>query len=83
MCGEMAGEPSLALILVGMGLDEFSVSMAAIPEIKKVIRSVRLAEARELAEEVLSYTNAQDIRTKCKKLLLKIAPELVVLKGER
>lgn len=83
MCGEMAGEPSLALILMGMGLDEFSVSMAAIPEIKKVIRSVRLAEARELAEEVLGYTNAQDIRAKCKKLLLKIAPELVVLKGER
>jgi phosphotransferase system enzyme I (PtsI) len=83
MCGEMAGEPSLALILVGMGLDEFSVSMTAIPEIKKVIRSVRIAEARELADEVLSYTNAQAIRTKCKKLLLRIAPELVVLKGER
>jgi phosphotransferase system enzyme I (PtsI) len=83
MCGEMAGEPSLALILVGMGLDEFSVSMAAVPEIKKVIRSVRLAEARELADEILGYTNAQAIKTKCKKLLLKIAPELVVLKGER
>jgi phosphoenolpyruvate-protein phosphotransferase (PTS system enzyme I) len=83
MCGEMAGEPSLALILMGMGLDEFSVSMASIPEIKKVIRSVHLADARALAEEVLSYTNVEDIRACCKKLLLKIVPELVVLKGER
>ena len=83
MCGEMAGEPSLALILMGMGLDEFSVSMVSIPEIKKVIRSVHLAEARALADEVLSYTNVEDIRACCKKLLLKIAPELVVLKGER
>jgi len=83
MCGEMAGEPSLALILMGMGLDEFSVSMVSIPEIKKVIRSVHLAEARALAEEVLRYINVEDIKACCKKLLLKIAPELVVLKGER
>jgi phosphotransferase system enzyme I (PtsI) len=83
MCGEMAGEPSLALILVGMGLDEFSVSVSSLPEIKKVIRSVRLAEARALAEEVLSYTNVEDIRACGKKLLLKVTPELVVLKGER
>jgi phosphotransferase system enzyme I (PtsI) len=83
MCGEMAGEPSLALILLGMGLDEFSVSVVSIPEIKKVIRSVQLAEARALADEVLNYSNVEDIRASCKKLLLKIAPELVVLKGER
>lgn len=83
MCGEMAGEPSLALILLGMGLDEFSVSAVSIPEIKKVIRSVQLADARALAEEVLGYTNIEDIRARCKRLLLKVAPELVVLKGER
>ncbi|MCX6354411.1 MAG: phosphoenolpyruvate--protein phosphotransferase [Candidatus Aureabacteria bacterium] len=83
MCGEMAGEPSLALILLGMGLDEFSVSVVAIPEIKKVVRSVRLGEARALAEEVLGYSNIEDIRARCKKLLLKVAPELLVLKGAR
>ncbi len=83
MCGEMAGEPSLALILLGMGLDEFSVSAVSIPEIKKVIRSVQLADARALAEDVLGYTSIEDIRTRCRRLLLKVAPELVVLKGER
>lgn len=83
MCGEMAGEPSLALILLGMGLDEFSMSVAAIPEIKKVIRSVRLQEARTLADEVLEYSNIEDVRARCKKLLMKVAPELLVLKGAR
>jgi len=83
MCGEMAGEPSLALILLGMGLDEFSVSVVAIPEIKKVVRSVRLGEARALADEVLGCSNIADIRARCKKLLLKVAPELLVLKGAR
>ncbi|MDD5555963.1 MAG: phosphoenolpyruvate--protein phosphotransferase [bacterium] len=83
MCGEMAGEPSLALILLGMGLDEFSVSAVSIPEIKKVIRSVQLAEARALADEVLASSDVGQIRESCKKLLLKAAPDLVVLKGER
>ncbi|NLW93198.1 MAG: phosphoenolpyruvate--protein phosphotransferase [Chlamydiae bacterium] len=83
MCGEMAGEPSLALILLGMGLDEFSVSAVSIPEIKKIIRSVQLADARTLAEEVLTYTSIEETRARCKRLLLKVAPELVVLKGER
>ncbi len=83
MCGEMAGEPSLALILLGMGLDEFSVSAVSIPEIKKVIRSVQLADARTLAEEVLTYTSIEETSARCKRLLLKVAPELVVLKGER
>ena len=83
MCGEMAGEPSLAIILLGMGLDEFSTSVVAIPEIKKVIRSIRLADARELAEEVLTYTNTAKIRARCLETLLRVAPELVELKGDR
>jgi phosphotransferase system enzyme I (PtsI) len=66
-----------------MGLDEFSVSVVAIPEIKKVIRSIRLAEARTLAEEVLSFTKTDDVRRRCKEMLQKVAPELIELKGER
>ncbi len=83
MCGEMAGEPSLVLILLGMGMDEFSVSVVAIPEIKNVIRSIRLVEARELAKEVLTYNNIADIQARCKEKLLEVVPEVVELKGER
>ena len=83
MCGEMAGEPSMAIILLGMGLDEFSVSVVAIPAIKKVIRSINLAEARELADEVLTYSYPDKIRERCREVLLKVAPQLVELKGER
>ena len=38
MCGEMAGEPEFALLLLGFGLDEFSMSPVVIPEIKRIIR---------------------------------------------
>ncbi|MCX6356852.1 MAG: phosphoenolpyruvate--protein phosphotransferase [Candidatus Aureabacteria bacterium] len=83
MCGEMAGEPSFTLILLGMGLDEFSVSVVSVPEIKRVIRSVRLGEARAFADEVLGYSDIEQIKARCKKMLLKVAPELLELKGGR
>jgi len=54
MCGEMAADPSFTKILLGMGLDEFSMSPLSIPKIKKIIRSTNLTRARELANEVLA-----------------------------
>ena len=82
MCGEMASEPSLTLILLGLGLDEFSVSAVAIPEIKKVIRSVTLQDSRDLAREVMSLESISLIRRKTTKLVRKAVPELVRLKGK-
>jgi len=61
MCGEMAGEPSLALILLGLGLDEFSMPPQVIPELKHLIRSVTLKEAQELAEEALTFSTGTQI----------------------
>lgn len=49
MCGEMAGEPLAIPILLGLGLDEFSMNAAAIPEAKAIIRSLSLAEAKGVA----------------------------------
>ena len=61
MCGEMAAEPQFVLLLLGMGLDEFSTSTVAVPEVKKVIRSVSHAQAREVAADALRMTTGGDI----------------------
>nr|WP_122012428.1 phosphoenolpyruvate--protein phosphotransferase [Maliibacterium massiliense] len=53
MCGEMAGDPALAPILLGLGLDEFSMSPQRLPEVKQAIRSVRMQQAALAAEEAL------------------------------
>jgi phosphotransferase system enzyme I (PtsI) len=83
MCGEMAGDPAMALILLGMGLNEFSTSPSAVPEIKRTIRSVKMSDAKALADEALKMTSAQEIEKKAMKLLSEIDPELVMLKQER
>jgi len=76
MCGEMAGEPPLALLLLGLGLDEFSVSPIVLPEIKRVIRSVTLTQAREIAEEALTLSTGRDIEDFVKRKLRHLVPEL-------
>ncbi len=83
MCGEMAGDPALALVLLGMGLDEFSTSPSTIPELKKTIRSVHLPDAQRLAKSVLQLSSAAEIEKKAWKFLSEVAPELIQLHQER
>ena len=60
MCGEMAGDPSLALILLGLGLDEFSMPPQIIPELKYIIRGIGFKKAQEIAQKALElHTGAQ------------------------
>ncbi len=61
MCGEMAGDPIATLLLLGLGLDEFSMSAAGIPEVKRIIRSTSFLEAEELAGQIMDMRNAADI----------------------
>ncbi len=61
MCGEMAGEPSFALILLGMGLDEFSMPPQMIPELKFIIRSVTLKQAQEIAFRALRFSTGKEV----------------------
>lgn len=77
MCGEMAGDLLSIPILLGLGLDEFSVSPLIIPKVKKLISSLRLSEARELARTVLGYSLADDIRTVSRKMVSRTAPWLL------
>ena len=61
ICGEMAGEPMFALILLGLGVDEMSMNSTSIPVVKSVLRGARLAAARELAEHALALPTADEI----------------------
>ena len=59
MCGEMSGEVTYAVLLVGLGLNEFSVSPGVLPRIKEIIRSVSLEDAREVARQALAFEEAE------------------------
>jgi phosphotransferase system enzyme I (PtsI) len=61
MCGEMAGDPAFTLILLGLGLDEFSMPSIMIPEIKHIIRSVTLPQAQGIANSALSFSTAKEV----------------------
>ncbi|MDR3191447.1 MAG: phosphoenolpyruvate--protein phosphotransferase [Treponema sp.] len=53
MCGEMAGDPRCTALLLGLGLDEFSMTAQTIPQIKRIVRELSLEDCRKLAEEAL------------------------------
>jgi phosphotransferase system enzyme I (PtsI) len=62
MCGEMAGDPLCALILLGMELDELSMNHLAIPRIKKIIRESTIKESKILLEKALTFNTASEVR---------------------
>lgn len=61
MCGEVAGDPRYTMVLLGLGLDEFSMSASSIPVVKNIIRHVSIAECQELVKKVMTMETAQDI----------------------
>jgi phosphotransferase system enzyme I (PtsI) len=62
VCGEMAGDPRIAALLLGMDVDEFSVSPFDLPRVKAVVRALPYQRARELADQALRLPRASDIR---------------------
>jgi phosphotransferase system enzyme I (PtsI) len=78
MCGEMAGEPLLALVLVGLGLDELSMNAVAIPMVKSVLRASTIAEARRLADQALSLPTPEEIEALVKEHMARRFPEEAV-----
>lgn len=61
MCGEMAGDPELTMILVGLGLDELSVSAVILPEIKVIIRSIKYETVKQIARNALKLSTGPEI----------------------
>lgn len=62
MCGEMAGEPDAAAILLGLGLDEFSMSASSILKARKVITSLSKKEMEDVAAKCLEMDNAEEVQ---------------------
>jgi len=63
MCGEMAGDPLSSVLLLGLGLDEFSMSPQSLLEIKNIIRGVSFSDAQELAAKVMEMDSYVKINT--------------------
>lgn len=77
LCGEMAGEPMYALLLLGIGLRIFSMAPSDIPEIKKLIRSTTMAHASRVAKRALSFDTDRQVSNYLRDETRKISPELL------
>jgi len=75
MCGQMCGDPMYTMLLLGIGLRSLSVTPAAVPEIKRVCRSVTIEKCEQVADRVGSLESARDIKTFLKEELSKVFPE--------
>ncbi len=76
VCGEMASDPVLAPLLIGLGVDELSAAPSLVPPIKFVLRRLKLSEAHALAEFALGCESAAEILARCQELARSVAPPL-------
>ena len=65
VCGEMAGDPVFAPLLLGLGVDALSMSPAWLPSVKYMVRAMTMADARALAAEALTLTSPKEIYDRC------------------
>ena len=78
LCGEMAGDISLTMILLGLGLDEFSTSPIAVPEIKKIVRSINFSDAKEIAEKALTFNTGEEVQEYARGRLRELVPDIAI-----
>jgi phosphoenolpyruvate-protein phosphotransferase (PTS system enzyme I) len=76
VCGEIGGDPVLVPLLIGLGVDELSCAPAIIPEVKYIIRRIKLAEAQALAEFAHGCDSPSEIFARCLELARANAPSL-------
>jgi phosphotransferase system enzyme I (PtsI) len=63
MCGEFARDPEATALLLGLGLDEFSMAASSIPQVKHIIRNVKYESCKALADAALASTSNQQVKT--------------------
>jgi phosphotransferase system enzyme I (PtsI) len=76
VCGEMAGDPALVPLLVGLGVDELSAAVSVVPQVKFLIRRLKLSEARALASFALQCESGAEVLARSEGLARRIAPRL-------
>jgi phosphotransferase system enzyme I (PtsI) len=76
VCGEMAGDPVMTALLIGLGVDELSAAPPLVPQVKFMIRRLKLAEAQVLAEFALGCESGAEILARCQDLARNTAPSL-------
>jgi phosphotransferase system enzyme I (PtsI) len=77
VCGEMSGDPIYTMLLLGLGIRHLSVSPHNIPEIKKIIRSITIDEATQVAQEVMRLETARDVNNYLREQTRRVLPEVV------
>ncbi len=76
VCGEMASDPVLAPLLLGLGVDELSAAPPLVPPLKFLIRRLKMSDAKQLADFALGCESGVEILTRCQELSREIAPGL-------
>ncbi|MFH1791463.1 MAG: phosphoenolpyruvate--protein phosphotransferase [Candidatus Omnitrophota bacterium] len=78
MCGEMAGDILMTMILLGLDLDHFSMSPVNILEVKRIIRAVTYEQAKQVAKQALTLSTPGEIEAFAKQKLMEVIPDLAV-----
>ncbi len=78
ICGELAGDPLATALLVGLELDELSVSPVVLPEIKKIIRSSNFEKTKKIAEQAFTYKSAREVERYLLRTMKKLFADLPV-----
>jgi len=79
LCGEMAADPLMTPLLLGLQLDELSVTPRAVPLVKDAVRSLDFRQASDLVAEALACEDAGEVLEKCRRLIKATAPEILAL----
>ncbi len=78
LCGEMAGQPEFVMLLLGLGLRRLSITPPAIPEVKKIIRSVSIDQCRRVTRKASGFDSDREVLNYLKDEVFKVLPETVV-----
>ncbi|MEJ2722035.1 MAG: hypothetical protein P8181_12990, partial [bacterium] len=78
ICGEMCVDPLSAVVLIGLGMEQFSCSPNSIPEVKKTIRSVTFDECKSLVKRILKFSTTDKIEKHVRAFLIERCPDLSI-----